>query len=170
MRWINVTVVTILVAAIVIFAVQNFQITAVSFLNFRISAPLAVLMVLIYLLGMVTGGSAWALCRWALEGTNGYSCRSLALPVVVSVCGALGVRLASGAEAFSFGRAWGHAISSACLSSAAFSFDNVTVVQPCFPRHSGSGVNASGATVHFSSCSSGANLKFAVSPSGANVA
>jgi uncharacterized integral membrane protein len=70
MRWINVTVVTILVAAMLIFAVQNFQITAVSFLNFRVSAPLAVLMVIIYLLGMVTGGSAWALFRWALEGSK----------------------------------------------------------------------------------------------------
>jgi putative membrane protein len=70
MRWINLIVVTILIAAMVIFAVQNFQLTTVSFLNFRISAPLAVLMILIYLLGMVTGGSAWALCRWALEGSK----------------------------------------------------------------------------------------------------
>jgi len=70
MRWVNVTVVTILVAAMLIFAVQNFQITAVSFLNFRISAPLAVLMIIVYLLGMVTGGSAWALCRWAFEGAK----------------------------------------------------------------------------------------------------
>ena len=70
MRWINVAVVALLVAAMLIFAVQNFQSTAVSFLNFRVSAPLAVLMVIIYLLGMVTGGSAWALFRWAFEGTK----------------------------------------------------------------------------------------------------
>jgi putative membrane protein len=70
MRWINATVVAILVAAMLIFAVQNFQLATVSFLNFRISVPLAVLMVIIYLLGMVTGGSAWALCRWAMEGAK----------------------------------------------------------------------------------------------------
>jgi lipopolysaccharide assembly protein A len=70
MRWINAIVVAVLVAAILIFAVQNFQITTVSFLNFRISAPLALLVALVYLLGMITGGSVWALVRWAMEGTR----------------------------------------------------------------------------------------------------
>jgi lipopolysaccharide assembly protein A len=34
------------------------------------SAPLAFLVLLAYLLGMATGGSAWALMRWALEGSK----------------------------------------------------------------------------------------------------
>ena len=70
MRWINVIVVAVLVVAILIFAVQNFQSVTMSFLNFRISAPLAVLAAVVYLLGMVTGGSVWALVRWAMEGTK----------------------------------------------------------------------------------------------------
>ncbi|HKY88154.1 MAG TPA: hypothetical protein VJL90_15460 [Pseudorhodoplanes sp.] len=70
MRWINVIVVAVLVAAILLFAVQNFQSATVSFLNFRISAPLALLAAVIYLLGMVTGGSVWGLVRWAMEGTK----------------------------------------------------------------------------------------------------
>ena len=70
MRWINVIVVAVLVAAILLFAVQNFQSVTMSFLNFRISAPLAVLAAVVYLLGMVTGGSVWALVRWAMEGTK----------------------------------------------------------------------------------------------------
>jgi len=70
MRWINVIVVAMLVAAILLFAVQNFQITTVSFLNFQISAPLALLVAVVYLLGMVTGGSVWAMVRWAMEGTK----------------------------------------------------------------------------------------------------
>ena len=70
MRWINVIVVAVLVAAILIFAVQNFQSATVSFLNFRISAPLAVIAAVVYLLGMVTGGSVWAMVRWAMEGTK----------------------------------------------------------------------------------------------------
>jgi hypothetical protein len=46
------------------------QSVTVSFLNFRISAPLAALVAIIYLLGMVTGGSLWALIRWAIEGSK----------------------------------------------------------------------------------------------------
>jgi hypothetical protein len=34
------------------------------------SAPLALLIVVIYLLGMVTGGSVWALMRRAIEGSH----------------------------------------------------------------------------------------------------
>jgi lipopolysaccharide assembly protein A len=70
MRWINVIVVAVLVAAILLFAVQNFQSATVSFLNFRISAPLALLVAVVYLLGMVTGGAVWAMVRWAMEGTK----------------------------------------------------------------------------------------------------
>jgi uncharacterized integral membrane protein len=68
MRWFNTVVIVVFVAAALIFALQNLQSVMVSFLGFRTSAPLAVLVVIIYLLGMVTGGSAWALMRWAWQG------------------------------------------------------------------------------------------------------
>jgi uncharacterized integral membrane protein len=70
MRWVYITVAAVLVAATVIFAVQNLQSVTVSFLSFRISAPLAILVAVIYLLGMFTGGGAWAMIRWAVEGTK----------------------------------------------------------------------------------------------------
>jgi lipopolysaccharide assembly protein A len=70
MRWFHMTLIAILVIATLIFATQNLQSVTVSFLNFRVSAPLAVLIALIYLLGMLTGGSLWALIRWALEGSK----------------------------------------------------------------------------------------------------
>jgi lipopolysaccharide assembly protein A len=70
MRWFHMAVIVVLVAATLIFATQNFQIVAVSFLSLRINAPLAVLVVVIYLLGMATGGSLWAFVRWALEGSK----------------------------------------------------------------------------------------------------
>ena len=70
MRWLHSTVIVILIAATVIFAVQNLQSVTVSFLNLRIAAPLALLVVLVYLLGMVTGGSAWTLIRWAIDGSK----------------------------------------------------------------------------------------------------
>jgi uncharacterized integral membrane protein len=70
MRWFYIIVVVIIAAVTVIFAVQNLQSVTVAFLNFRISAPLAVLIVVIYLLGMATGGSLWSLIRWAVEGSK----------------------------------------------------------------------------------------------------
>jgi putative membrane protein len=70
MRWVNMAVIAIFVVATLIFAVQNFQSITVSFLNFRISAPHALLIAIIYLLGMVTGGSVWALMRRAFEGAR----------------------------------------------------------------------------------------------------
>jgi uncharacterized integral membrane protein len=70
MRWFHIAVIVVLAAAMLVFAIQNFQTVSVSFLSFGISAPLAILTVVIYLLGMATGGSLWALIRWALEGSR----------------------------------------------------------------------------------------------------
>jgi len=70
MRWFHMAVIAVLVAATLIFAMQNLHGVTVSFLNFRISAPLAFLVAVIYLLGMATGGSLWALIRWAMEGSK----------------------------------------------------------------------------------------------------
>ena len=49
MRWVNMAVIIIFAVATLIFAVQNFQPVAVSFLNFKISAPHALLIAIIYL-------------------------------------------------------------------------------------------------------------------------
>jgi uncharacterized integral membrane protein len=69
-RWVNLAVITVFVIAMAIFAVQNFQTVTVSFLNTRVSVPLALMIVVIYLLGMLTGGSVWALIRRAIEGSK----------------------------------------------------------------------------------------------------
>jgi putative membrane protein len=70
MRWVYLAVIAVLALATLIFALQNFQSITVSFLRLQLSAPLAVLVILIYLLGMATGGSAWALVRWAWHGSK----------------------------------------------------------------------------------------------------
>jgi putative membrane protein len=70
MRWVYMAVVVAIAAATLVFAVQNLQRVTISFLGLSMSAPLAVLVVVIYLLGMATGGSAWALMRWAVEGSR----------------------------------------------------------------------------------------------------
>ena len=70
MRWIHLTVIAILAVAMLIFAIQNFQSVTVQFLRLSLAAPLALLVLVIYLLGMATGGSVWALIRRAVEGSR----------------------------------------------------------------------------------------------------
>jgi uncharacterized integral membrane protein len=70
MQWLHIAVIVMLSAVTLIFAVQNFESVTLDFLRIRVSAPLALLIILFYLLGMVTGGSLWALIRWAIGGTR----------------------------------------------------------------------------------------------------
>jgi uncharacterized integral membrane protein len=70
MRWLHMTIVAVLAAATLIFAIQNLQSVTVAFLGLRFGAPLAVLVAGVYVLGMATGGSLWALFRWALDGAK----------------------------------------------------------------------------------------------------
>jgi len=70
MRWVNSAVIIILIAVTLIFAIQNLQNVTVSFLNIQVSSPLAVLVLIVYVLGMLTGGSAWALIKWAIDKSS----------------------------------------------------------------------------------------------------
>jgi lipopolysaccharide assembly protein A len=70
MRWIHLLVVVIFAAAVVIFVVQNFEIVTVSFLGFSARAPVALIVALVYVLGMATGGSLWSLVRRSLHGSR----------------------------------------------------------------------------------------------------
>jgi uncharacterized integral membrane protein len=63
-------VVVIFAAAVVIFLVQNFAIVTVSFLGFSARAPVALIVALVYVLGMATGGSLWSLVRRSLHGSR----------------------------------------------------------------------------------------------------
>lgn len=70
MRWMYVAVIAVLALVTLIFALQNLQSVTVSFLRLQLSSPLAVLVLIVYVLGMATGGSAWALVRWAWQGSR----------------------------------------------------------------------------------------------------
>ena len=63
MRWIYLTMIVLLAAATIIFAVQNLETVSVSFLSFSVSVRLANLIFLVYISGAVTGGSLFALLR-----------------------------------------------------------------------------------------------------------
>jgi len=63
MRWVYLAIVVVFVAAIVTFVVQNRELVTMSFLGFGVRAPLAILAVIVYILGAITGGSVYALLR-----------------------------------------------------------------------------------------------------------
>ena len=67
MRWFHIIVVVLFALATAIFAFQNLQTVTLAFLGFSVGAPLALLVVIIYVLGMVTGGSLFALLRRSIR-------------------------------------------------------------------------------------------------------
>ncbi len=67
MRWVYLAIVIIFVAAILIFAFQNLGVVTMSFLGFSVSAPLAILAAVVYVLGAFTGGSLFGLLRHSVR-------------------------------------------------------------------------------------------------------
>jgi uncharacterized integral membrane protein len=60
----------LLVVATLLFVLQNRDVVTMSFLGFSVRAPLAILIVAIYLIGAVTGGSLFALLRRSYRGSQ----------------------------------------------------------------------------------------------------
>lgn len=67
MRWLYLAIVIVIVAAILIFALQNLGVVTMSFLGFSLRAPLAILTAVVYVLGAFTGGSLFGLLRHSLR-------------------------------------------------------------------------------------------------------
>lgn len=70
MRWVYLIVIIVFVAAIVAFAIQNRELVTMSFLGLNVRAPLAVMAVIVYVLGAITGGSLFALLRRSVRATR----------------------------------------------------------------------------------------------------
>jgi uncharacterized integral membrane protein len=70
MRWIYLAAIAVFGVATLTFAMQNFDVVTMSFLSFKIRAPLAVVAITVYVLGAVTGGSLLALLRRSYEGSK----------------------------------------------------------------------------------------------------
>ena len=70
MRFIQAVIFLVLLAVIIIFAVQNSQIVTVQFLNWSVNSPIALMSVGVYLLGMLSG--------WTVVGFMGRSVRRVA--------------------------------------------------------------------------------------------
>ncbi len=70
MRWLYLVVVVVFVVAILVFALQNLEMVTMSFLGANMTAPLAVTTVVAYVLGAITGGSAYALLRKSIQAAR----------------------------------------------------------------------------------------------------
>jgi uncharacterized integral membrane protein len=70
MRWVYLGVIILFALATLIFAVQNLEIVTVSFLGIEARTPLAVLTIVVYILGALTGGSLLALLRRSYQGAQ----------------------------------------------------------------------------------------------------
>jgi uncharacterized integral membrane protein len=70
MRYLHLAIIIVFAGAVVIFAAQNLQVVEVSFLGISVRVWLALLIVGIYVLGAVTGGSLLALLRRSLKGAR----------------------------------------------------------------------------------------------------
>ena len=68
MRWFYTAIIAVFVLAIVIFLFQNTESVSVSFLGWGLTAPLAVIVLIVYVLGALTGGSLYALLRRSYQG------------------------------------------------------------------------------------------------------
>ena len=70
MRWFYLAIIIVLAAAVIIFAFQNLALVTVSFLGLSFSARIAVVVLAVYVLGAVTGGSLFALLRRLYRGSQ----------------------------------------------------------------------------------------------------
>jgi lipopolysaccharide assembly protein A len=69
-RWVYLAIVALFVAALIVFMIQNTQSVGVSFLSLGVTLPLAILVVIAYVLGALTGGSLYALLRRSVAGSR----------------------------------------------------------------------------------------------------
>jgi uncharacterized membrane protein YciS (DUF1049 family) len=67
MRYVFLILIIVFLALIATFAFQNLQLVTVVFTGLQLTAPLAVLIAIVYLLGMATGGSLFSFLRYSIQ-------------------------------------------------------------------------------------------------------
>ena len=67
MRYIYLALVVAFAVLLVIFALSNMASATLSFLGWQITGPLALMILALYLLGMVSGGSVFSVLRHSLH-------------------------------------------------------------------------------------------------------
>jgi len=70
MRWIHLGIVVLFATIMLVFGLQNREIITMDFLGFSVRAPHALMAVVFYLLGALTGGSLFALLKNSVAGAK----------------------------------------------------------------------------------------------------
>lgn len=67
MRYLHLVVLVILACVTILFALQNLQTITVSFFDWSVTLPIALVVIGAYVLGMASGGSLIGFLRWTLQ-------------------------------------------------------------------------------------------------------
>ena len=70
MRYVYMALIALFAAIVVLFKVQNLESVTVSLLTVSVTLPVSVLVLLIYILGMLTGGFLLAMMRTWVHGAT----------------------------------------------------------------------------------------------------
>ena len=70
MRYVYMALIAVLAAIVILFKVQNLESVTVSLFSASVTLPVSVLVLLIYVLGMLTGGFLLALLRSWVHGAT----------------------------------------------------------------------------------------------------
>jgi len=72
MRYVYISLIVLVSAIVLVFTLQNLPTVTVHFVTLHLTLPLSVLVILVYFLGMLTGGVFVSVIRsWVLGSTSG---------------------------------------------------------------------------------------------------
>jgi lipopolysaccharide assembly protein A len=70
MRYVYISLIVLVSAIVLVFTIQNLPTVTVHFVTLRLTLPLSVLVILVYFLGMLTGGFLVSAVRSWLRGST----------------------------------------------------------------------------------------------------
>jgi lipopolysaccharide assembly protein A len=70
MRHVYAAVLAVIVFVVAVFMVQNLPNVTVGFFTARLTMPLSIILLLVYVAGMLTGSMAWSLLRTSVRGAK----------------------------------------------------------------------------------------------------
>jgi lipopolysaccharide assembly protein A len=70
MRYVYISLIVLVSAIVLVFTIQNLPTVTVHFVTLRLTLPLSVLVILVYFLGMLTGGVFVSLVRSWFRGST----------------------------------------------------------------------------------------------------
>ncbi|HEU5115878.1 MAG TPA: LapA family protein [Isosphaeraceae bacterium] len=73
MRYLQSGLLIVFLLAVMIFAAQNTESTLIRFVSWEVRMPLAILVILIYLLGMISGWSVIGFVRRSIRNASAHS-------------------------------------------------------------------------------------------------